>query len=62
MELVTAKVAEWKFIRHERQPLARDLVRKAQLFGLSTLSDKACALLGGGSVLLLVLEIGRAHV
>ena len=45
----------WRLIRDERAPLAAGFVNRAQGFGLLTIFDKACAMLGSGTVLLLVL-------
>ena len=45
----------WHLIRSERAPLATGFVNRAQRFGLLTIFDKACAMLGSGTVLLLVL-------
>jgi O-antigen/teichoic acid export membrane protein len=43
------------FIGAERAPLPTGFVNRAQRFGLLTIFDKACAMLGSGTVLLLVL-------
>jgi O-antigen/teichoic acid export membrane protein len=45
----------WRIIRTERAPVSRAFVNRAQTFGLLTVFDKACAMLGSGTVLLLVL-------
>lgn len=45
----------WRIIAAERAPLPAAFVDRAQKFGLLTVFDKACALLGSGTVLLLVL-------
>lgn len=45
----------WKLIGAERAPVPAAFVNRAQKFGLLTIFDKACAMLGSGSVLLLVL-------
>ena len=45
----------WRLIGTERAPVADAFVNRAQGFGLATIFDKACAMLGGGTVLLLVL-------
>ena len=45
----------WQVIGRERAPLPEGFVNRAQGFGLLTIFDKACAMLGGGTMLLLVL-------
>jgi O-antigen/teichoic acid export membrane protein len=45
----------WRFIGAERATVPNAFVNRAQTFGLLTIFDKACAMLGSGSVLLLVL-------
>lgn len=45
----------WRFIRKDRAPISTAFVNSAQKFGLLTIFDKACAMLGSGSVILLVL-------
>ncbi len=45
----------WRLIGGERAPLPEGFVNRAQGFGLLTIFDKACAMLGSGTVLLLVL-------
>ncbi len=45
----------WRIIGSERAPLPEGFVNRAQGFGLLTIFDKACAMLGGGTVMLLVL-------
>ena len=45
----------WRIIGRERAPLPEGFVNRAQGFGLLTIFDKACAMLGGGTVMLLVL-------
>ena len=44
-----------RLIGEERAPLSTAFVNRAQKFGLLTVFDKACAMLGSGTVLLLVL-------
>lgn len=44
----------WGLLGAERAPIPRDFVNRAQAFGLLTVFDKFCALLGSGTVLLLV--------
>ncbi|MEA3213639.1 MAG: hypothetical protein QOE70_6696 [Chthoniobacter sp.] len=44
-----------RLIGAERAPLPASFLNRAQGFGLLTIFDKACAMLGGGSALLLVL-------
>lgn len=55
VEAVSADHRLWRLIGRERQPLPEGFVRRAQAFGLLTILDKACATLGSGPVLLLVL-------
>lgn len=45
----------WRIIGGERTPIEGEFVNRAQKFGLLTIVDKGCAMLGSGSVLLLVL-------
>ncbi|HEX8680358.1 MAG TPA: oligosaccharide flippase family protein, partial [Chthoniobacterales bacterium] len=45
----------WRLLRGEREPLPGAFVNRAQTFGLYTVFDKGCAMLGSGSVILLVL-------
>ena len=45
----------WRFIRKERAPVSNKFVNDAQKFGLLTIFDKTAAMLGSGSVILLVL-------
>ena len=52
----------WRLIGAERAPLDRTFVNRAQRFGLLTIFDKACALLGSGMVLLLVLAPHQSAV
>jgi len=45
----------WRLIREERAPISTEFVTRAQKFGFLTIFDKGCAMLGSGSVILLVL-------
>ena len=45
----------WRIIGGERAPVAAGFVNRTQGFGLLTIFDKACAMLGGGTVMLLLL-------
>jgi O-antigen/teichoic acid export membrane protein len=45
----------WSIVSSERAPVAGEFVNRAQKFGLLTVVDKACAMLGSGTVLMLVL-------
>jgi O-antigen/teichoic acid export membrane protein len=45
----------WRLIREERAPISTQFMNRAQKFGLLTVVDKSCAMLGSGSVILLVL-------
>jgi O-antigen/teichoic acid export membrane protein len=45
----------WGMIREERAPLPEDFISRAQQFGLLTVFEKVCAMLGGGTFLMLVL-------
>jgi O-antigen/teichoic acid export membrane protein len=45
----------WRLIREERAPISTEFMNRAQKFGLLTIFDKGCAMLGSGSVILLVL-------
>ena len=45
----------WRLIGTERAPVPATFVNRAQRFGLVTIFDKGCAMLGSGTVLLLVL-------
>lgn len=49
----------WRLIGAERTALPEGFVNRAQGFGLLSVFDKACAMLGSGTVLLLVLAPGR---
>jgi O-antigen/teichoic acid export membrane protein len=55
IEAASTDLRLWGHIGQERQPLPAGFINKAQVFGLLTILDKACAGLGGGSLLLLVL-------
>src|SRR5581483_7926924 len=55
LEALSADYRLWTHIGLERQPLPPGFLNKAQKFGLLTIFDKACAGLGSGAVLLLVL-------
>ena len=58
LTVIEAAVVDHRFRRlvgTERGPLPAAFVNRAQRFGLLTIFDKACAMLGSGSVLLLVL-------
>ena len=55
IEAVLVHSALWRQIRAERAPLPQGFMGRAQKFGLFTILDKGCAMLGGGSVVLLVL-------
>lgn len=58
LALVEAAVVHarlWRLLRAERAPLPAGFVGRAQRFGLLTVLDKAAAMLGSGSVLMLVL-------
>jgi O-antigen/teichoic acid export membrane protein len=44
----------WRLIREERAPISTEFMNRAQRFGLLTILDKGCAMLGSGSVILLV--------
>jgi O-antigen/teichoic acid export membrane protein len=55
IEAVLVHAALWRRIRGERAPLPQGFMERAQTFGLFTILDKGCAMLGGGSVVLLVL-------
>jgi O-antigen/teichoic acid export membrane protein len=44
----------WRLIREERAPISTKFMNRAQKFGLFTIFDKGCAMLGSGSVILLV--------
>ncbi len=58
LTVIEAAIADHRFRRlvgTERGPLPAAFVNRAQRFGLLTIFDKACAMLGSGSVLLLVL-------
>lgn len=50
----------WRFIGAERATVPKTFVNRAQTFGLLTIFDKACAMLGSGPVLLLVLAPNHA--
>ena len=45
----------WRLIREERAPISTAFMNRAQKFGLLTIFDKGSAMLGSGSVILLVL-------
>ena len=45
----------WQHIGDEQAPVSNAFVNRAQTFGLLTIFDKTCAMLGSGTVLLLVL-------
>jgi len=45
----------WRFIRKDRAPVSNKFVNDAQKYGLLTIFDKTAAMLGSGSVILLVL-------
>jgi O-antigen/teichoic acid export membrane protein len=45
----------WRLLREERAPVPAGFVNRAQRFGLLTVLDKAAAMLGSGSVLMLAL-------
>lgn len=45
----------WRLVGHERAGITTGFINRAQTFGLFTIFDKACAMLGSGSVILLVL-------
>ncbi|MEI6349706.1 MAG: oligosaccharide flippase family protein [Verrucomicrobiota bacterium] len=45
----------WQHIGAERKPISKAFVNRAQAFGLLTIFDKTCAMLGSGTVLMLVL-------
>ncbi len=45
----------WRIIRTEREPVETEFINRAQKFGLLTILDKACAMLGSGTVVMLVL-------
>ena len=47
----------WRIIRSEREPVETEFINRAQKFGLLTILDKACAMLGSGTVLMLVLGL-----
>ncbi len=55
IEALTVHARLMKFIGEETAPLPPGFVNRAQRFGLLTIFDKACAMLGSGTVLLLVL-------
>jgi len=44
----------WRLVREERAPISTEFVNRAQKFGLFTIFDKSCAMLGSGAVILLV--------
>jgi O-antigen/teichoic acid export membrane protein len=54
-DAVSADVRLWRLIRHERGILPPGFINKTFGFGLLTILDKGCAVLGSGSVILLVL-------
>ena len=45
----------WRIVSSERAPITGEFVNRAQRYGLLTVVDKACAMLGSGTVLMLVL-------
>ena len=45
----------WRLVAEERAPVSREFIQRAQRFGLLTIFDKGCAMLGSGSVILLVM-------
>ncbi|HEV7867440.1 MAG TPA: oligosaccharide flippase family protein [Chthoniobacteraceae bacterium] len=45
----------WRLVESKRAPISNEFINRAQTFGLVTIFDKACAMLGSGSVILLVL-------
>jgi len=56
--ILEALLVHWRFwllIRQERAPISAQFINRAQKFGLLTIFDKSCAMLGSGSVILLVL-------
>ena len=55
IEAVLVHSALWRRIRSERAPLPQGFMGRAQKFGLFTILQKGCAMLCGGSVVLLVL-------
>ncbi len=55
LEAVLVHRRLWRLIRAERAPLEPRFVNRAQGFGMLTIFDKACAMLGSGTVLLLLL-------
>lgn len=55
LEAAFVQRALWPHIRAERAPLPDGFLGRAQQFGMFTILDKGCAMLGGGAVLLLVL-------
>ncbi|MFO0969281.1 MAG: oligosaccharide flippase family protein [Gemmataceae bacterium] len=56
VEAISADVRLMRFIGQERAPLPVGMLNKAQGFGLLTIFDKACAGLGSGPALLLLLR------
>ncbi|HEX8280011.1 MAG TPA: oligosaccharide flippase family protein, partial [Chthoniobacterales bacterium] len=55
IEAILVQRRFWRLVRKDRAPLASDFVNKAQKFGLLTIFDKSAAMIGSGSVILLVL-------
>ena len=55
IEAIVVQHRLWRIIGAERAPLPDGFINRAQGFGLLTIFDKACAMLGSGTVLLLVL-------
>jgi O-antigen/teichoic acid export membrane protein len=55
VEALLAHRLLWRLIGREQEPISSQFVDSAQKFGLLTIFDKACAALGTGSVLLLLL-------
>ncbi len=55
VEALYADYRLWRCIGHEREALPANFVGKAHVFGFFTVLDKACAGLGSGCILLLVL-------
>jgi len=55
IEALIVHRALWRIIGTERAPVPPGFVNRAQVFGLLTVFDKACAMLGSGTVILLLL-------
>ena len=60
IEAAVVHVRLWRIIAAERAPLPAGFLNRAQAFGLLTILDKFCAMLGGGTVLMLVLAPAHA--